>query len=172
MRPEKEAIIDEVRAKLEASGYLLLADYMGLDADAVGVLRTDLRAQDSEVHVVKNTFLGKAAATLGWTGLDPVLQGPTAMVTGSGDVAQVAKVLAKYAKDNKKELKGGCLDGTILTAEDIKALADLPSREAMLSMVVGTIAAPMTQLVGVFNQKVLSLLYVLKAVEEKKAGGQ
>ena len=172
MRPEKNAIIDEVRSKLEESGFLLLTDYKGLNVGVIGALRKALHDEQSEVHVVKNTFLGKAAEAMGWNGLDPALQGPTAMVTGSGDVAQVAKLVSKFAKDNGKELKGGCLEGDILTAADVNALAELPSLKVMQGIVVGTIAAPMTQLVGVFNQKVSSLLYVLKAVEEKKAGEQ
>jgi large subunit ribosomal protein L10 len=172
MRPEKNAIINEVREKVEASGYLMLTDYKGLNVDVIGALRDELRKQDSEVHVVKNTFLGKALEAAGMSGLEAVLQGPTAMVTGNGDVAQVAQLLSKFAKDHEKEIKGGCLEGGILSAEDIKALAALPSRDVLLGSVVGTIAAPMTQLVGVFNQKVSSLLYVLKAVENKKAEGQ
>ncbi len=172
MRAEKEAIINEVRQKLDDSGFLLLTDYNGLDVDTIGGLRNDLRAQDSEVHVVKNTFLGKATDALGWPDLSPVLDGPTAMITGKGDVAQVAKILAKFAKANAKDLKGGVLEGSLLSPADVGALADLPSRDVMLSLFVGTVAAPMSQLVGVFNQKVSSLLYVLKAVEDKKAGGQ
>lgn len=172
MRPEKNAIINEVREKLEASGYLMLADYKGLNVDIISALREELRKQDSEVHVVKNTFLGKAMASVGMEGLEDALQGPTAMVTGRGDMAQVAKLLADFAKEHEKEIKGGSLEGDILGADDIKALASLPSRDVLLGMVVGTIAAPMTQLVGVCNQKVSSLLYVLKAVENKKAEGQ
>ncbi len=172
MRTEKKSIINEVGKMLEDSGYLLLADYKGLDVDAFGVLRNDLREQKSELHVVKNTFLRKAAESAGMPDLSGVLKGPTVMVTGEGDVAQVAKILSKFAKANAKEIKGGYLDGALLTVEDITVLADLPSRHSMLGLAVATIAAPMSQLVGVFNQKVLSLLYVLKSVEEKKAGEQ
>ena len=115
-------------------------------------------------------MLGKAAASLGWEDLSALLTGPTAVVTGKGDPSELAKALVAFVKAHEKAaVKGGCLDGRVLQAADVDALSTLPSREVMLSMLVGTVAAPMTQLVGVFNQKLLSLLYVLKAVEAKKS---
>lgn len=171
MRPEKEAIVREVTSQLEAASYLMVTDYTGLTVSDLAELRGALRESESELHVVKNTFLRKAIAQVGWDDIAEVLSGPTAMVTGTGDVTVVAKALAAFVKQHKSTaLKGGCLDGKALSAADVDALAKVPPREVMLGMLVGTIAAPMTQLVGVFNQKLLSLLYVLKAVEEKKSG--
>ena len=92
------------------------------------------------------------------------------MITGKGDISELAKVISGFVKDHNKKaaIKGGCLDGRVLQAADVNALATLPPREVMLGVLVGTVAAPMSQLVGVFNQKLLSLLYVLKAAETKK----
>jgi large subunit ribosomal protein L10 len=91
------------------------------------------------------------------------------MVTGTGDVAEVAKLLVAFIKTHDKaSVKGACLDGKRLTAGDVDALTTIPPRRVLYAMVAGTLAAPMSQLVGVFNQKVCSLLYVLKAIEDKK----
>jgi large subunit ribosomal protein L10 len=171
MRPEKEAIVREVKTYLEDSSYLLVADYSGLTVMDLAELRDSLRENESELHIVKNTFLRKAMEVVGWDDIATMLSGPTAMVTGSGEVTAVAKALEAFVKGHKSTaIKGGCLDGKTLSAADVDALAKVPPREVMLGMLVGTIAAPMTQLVGVFNQKLLSLLYVLKAVEDNKSG--
>jgi len=171
MRPEKTAIVRELHDQLEKATYVLLADYHGLNVSQIAELRGKLRPLDSEFHVVKNTFFGLAAKELGWEGLDSLLSGPIAAVTGAGDVTEAAKALKDFVKANGKPVaRGGVLDSKVLTAAEVEALASLPARPVMLGQLVGTVAAPLSQLVGVMNQKVLSLLYVLKAVEEKKQG--
>jgi large subunit ribosomal protein L10 len=171
MRPEKKAIIEEVQGEVDASSYVVLVDCLGLNVEKTADLRGRLRETDSRLTTVKNSFLKVAVQNLG-LGAGLELEGPTSMVTGAGDVTQVAKVLRTFRKENERPaVKGGLLGGKVLSADDVVAMADIPSREIMLGILVGTIAAPMTQLVGVMQQKVLSLLYVLKAVEEKKKGG-
>ena len=101
--------------------------------------------------------------------LSAVLQGPTGLVTGTGDATVVAKVLATFKKANElPEMKGGFLNDQMLTGSDVEAMAKIPPREILLSQLVGTVQAPMTSLVGVMNAKVSSLLYVLSAIEDKK----
>lgn len=169
MRFERETILAMVRERLEASPYLYVIDFSGATVEDLTLLRDALQPQQAELRVVKNTLLRHALVAVGWEDLSEILTGPTAMVTGGTDVVEIAKVLATFVKNRKKtEIKGGCLEGKALSSADVGALAKLPSREVMLGMFVGTVAAPMTQLVGVMNQKLSSLLYVLKAVEEKK----
>jgi large subunit ribosomal protein L10 len=169
-RPEKIAIIEEVRTRLDEAGFVILADCQGMDVETMGELRGRLLSQSSTLLVAKNTYLGKASEDIGWTEAEQFLAGPTALITGTGDVSVVAKTLQKFAKETSKpSVKGGRLGETTLSADDVKDIADIPSREVLYAMVAGTLAAPMTQLVGVFQQKVSSLLYVLKAVEEKKS---
>ena len=169
MRFEREVMLTLVRQRLEQSPYLYVVDYAGTTVADLATLRDALQPHGAEFRVVKNTFLKLAASQLGWEDLSGMLSGPTAMITGGTDVVEIAKVLADYVKNQKKtEIKGGCLEGKVLSSADVGALAKLPSREVMLGMFVGTVAAPMTQLVGVLNQKLLSLLYALKAVEAKK----
>jgi large subunit ribosomal protein L10 len=169
MRPEKEAIMHEITTRLQSADYAFVLNYGGLRVSELTELRKTLRPFKARAMVVKNTYLGRAASGLGWEDVSQILTGPTAMVTGTGDVTEMAKTLVKFVKAHEKAaIKGACLDGKALSSADVDALTRVPPREVMLAMFVGTLAAPMTQLVGVFNQKLLSLLYVLKAVEEKK----
>ena len=170
MRPEKIAILREVTQRLEESKGTFLLNFGGLTVAELHELRRDLHPLGSKVIVAKNSLVAKAAETLGWEDISALLKGPTAIVTGSEDVTEVAKVLTKFVKAHKKSaVKGGSLDGKVLQAADVDALSTLPTREVMLGIFVGTVAAPLSQLVGVFNQKLLTLLYVLKAVETKKS---
>jgi large subunit ribosomal protein L10 len=101
--------------------------------------------------------------------LADVLQGPTGVITGTGDVTVVAKALTTFKKaEGLPGMKGGVLNDQTLTGGDIEAMAKIPPREILLSQLVGTVQAPMTSLVGVMNAKVSSLLYVLSAIEDKK----
>lgn len=169
MRPEKQAILNEITARLKSSGYVFVLNYGGLRVSELTELRKALLPLKAQAMVVKNTYLGRASASLGWEDVSKILTGPTAMVTGTGDASEMAKTLVKFVKAHEKAaIKGACLDGRALSLADVDVLTQVPPREVMLAMFVGTLAAPMTGLVGVFNQKLLSLLYVLKAVEEKK----
>jgi large subunit ribosomal protein L10 len=170
MRPEKNSILLEIAKRLESSQYAFVVNYGGLRVAELTELRRTLAPLGARAQVVKNTYLDRVVAQLGWESIGPFLKGPTALVTGTGDVSEVAKALVKFVKaHDKAAIKGACLDGKALGVADVDALTLVPPREVMLGLFVGTLAAPMTRLVGVFNQKVLSLLYVLKAVEEKKS---
>jgi len=169
MRPEKESIIEEVRGKIAGSKFIIIADYQGLTVSKTDQLRQRLLKADAKMQVVKNRMLGHIAKDAGLGAIRDHLSGPSAMVYGKGDVAQTVKILKDFIKEHEKpKIKVGALEGVVLTVSDVEQLASLPSREALLSMMVGTIAAPMSQLVGVFHQKMASLLYVLQAAAEKK----
>jgi large subunit ribosomal protein L10 len=117
---------------------------------------------------VRNRLFKRVADECDWKEIEEILSGPTATVSGDDDVG-AAKILRESAlADSRPVMKGGVISGVFLTAKEIDDLALLPSREALLGMAVGTIAAPMTGLVGVMNQKLLTLLNVLKAAEDKK----
>jgi len=169
MRPEKKAIIEELKEHMGASQYALLVDYQGLAVDEMASVRDGLRGIDAQMYITKNSFLGLAASELDRE-LGDILSGPSALVTGAGEITDAAKKLAGFANEYESfSIKGGSFGSDTLSAEDVYELSRIPSREVMLSKVVGTIAAPMSSLVGVMNQKVSSLLYVLKAIEEKKS---
>lgn len=169
MRPEKIAIMKEITDRLQNADSAFLLGYGGLTVMQMYELRQAIQPVGGRALVAKNTLVGKAAEQLGWEDLSALLTGPTAIVTGKGDASELAKTLVKFVKaHDKAAIKGGCLDGKVLQAADVDALSTLPPREVMLSILVGTVAAPLSQLVGVFSQKLLTLLYVLKAVEAKK----
>ena len=173
MRPEKEAITDEMRDRLASSEFVILADYMGLTVEQSQSLRQRLRKADARMLVTKNRLLAHAARSASLEAFAAAVQdGPTAMIHGAGDVVEVSKLLKDFIKENNLPvIKLGALNGDVLSAEDIDQLAGLPGRQELLGMAVGTIAAPLSSLVGVLHQKLASLVYVLKAVQEKKEQG-
>ena len=173
MRPEKQAIFDELKTKLADSVFVILTDYKGLSVAKTEDLRRRLRGAKASFQVVQNRLFKQVAKTVSYEGFEPALKGPSAMVFGGGDVVQAAKILRDFIKENSLPVvKIGALEGTILSAADVDKLASLPSRETLLAQAVGTIAAPLTRLVGVLQQKVASVVYVLKAVQEKKEKAQ
>lgn len=169
MRPEKEAIVKEIREEIEGKPFLFLTDFTGMKVKHFAALRKELGEVDASLTVVKNSFLGVALDAERRELVAPFLEGKTAVVTGTGDVTAVAKALAAFQKSNKVlAVKGGCLNTRVLSEEDVQAMAKLPPRDVLLGQLVGTVQAPMTQLAGVMHAKVSSLLYVLTAIEEKK----
>jgi large subunit ribosomal protein L10 len=163
LRPEKQAMFNEVQENVSGALYMILADYKGMSMPETTEFKKQLRDADARVKVVKNRMLNLICEDL-----EPVT-GPTAVIYGDGDVVEVAKILKKFSAGKESpKLKGGVLEGSVLSAEDVSALAGLPGKKELQAKLVGTLAAPMTQVVGVMNQKVCSLLYVLNAVREKK----
>jgi large subunit ribosomal protein L10 len=171
MRTEKLSILNEVIERVKASDFCFVLNYGGLKVTQLTTLRQGLSKLDSRAMVVKNTYLGKVAKELGWSDVSTLLAGPTAVVTGSGDVAEVAKLLVAFVKQNDKAaIKGASLEAALLTAADVEDLSKLPSKDAMRGMLLGTLQAPATSLVRVLNAPLLNVLYALKAYEEKKDG--
>jgi large subunit ribosomal protein L10 len=169
MRTEKISILNEVIERVKASDFCFVLNYGGLKVTQLTTLRQDLAKLNSRAMVVKNTYLAKAAKQLGWNDISAMLSGPTAMITGSGDVTEVAKLLVEFVKKNDKAaIKGASLEAAALSAADVTALSKLPSKDAMRGMLLGTLLAPATSLVRVLNASLLNVLYALKAYEEKK----
>jgi len=169
MRPEKVMIVEELRGKLKNALYVILADYRGMSVARTETLRRQLRGVGAEAQVVPNRLFKIAGQDLVPSGFEEGLKGPSMMVYGKGDVSQAAKVLRTFIKENEMPvIKLGALQGALLTGADVNAMALLPPREALLAQLVGTLAAPMSRLVGVLQAKTASILYVLKAIQEKK----
>ena len=172
MRSEKESMLNEMRSRVESSGYVILADFGSMNVETTQELRSRLRGVDAEFHVVKNRIFQHLTSEIGVEELRSGLNGRTGVVTGTGEVTEVAKTLRTFIKEkNTPVMKMGALEGAFLTEADIENLATLPSKDEMRAKLLGTLLAPMQQTVGVLNQKVCSLLYVLKAVETKKSEG-
>ena len=169
-RDNKEQLVAELAEKLASAKAAFLADYRGLNVEQLNKLRSELRAAGVEYRVVKNTLLRLAAQGTGAAALDPFLEGPTAIAIAGQDPVAPAKILSEFAKTNAKfELKGGALEGKTLSVEDVKALAELPSREQLLAMMLGSLNAPATNFVGVLAAIPRSLVQVLAAIQDQKA---
>ena len=169
MRIEKTAIANEIKQRLEDAEFFILADYQGLSVAQTELLRRQLAGNDARMMVLRNRQFLHVARELEVEGVAGQLAGPTAMFFGTGDMVETSKVLKNFIKANDKPvIKLGSLQGQTVSAGSVLLLAELPPRVQLLGAVVGTLAAPMTQLVGVMNQKLRSLLYVLTAVREKK----
>lgn len=171
MRPEKQAIAREIKEQLSGATFAILTDFTSMDTAKTAALRKKLRETEARFQVVPNRLFRVVAKELGYQGIEAGLKGPTAIVFGAGDVAATAKALREFIKGNNKipVVKLGHMDGAVLSASDVEVLATLPSKKTMQGMLVGTIAAPMSNLVGVMSQKLASLVYVLKAAGDKKS---
>ncbi|HEX8296050.1 MAG TPA: 50S ribosomal protein L10 [Chthoniobacteraceae bacterium] len=167
MHPDKATIVDDLQAKLNASPFLFVADYTGLKVDQFAELRNRLWNAGARCHVVKNTFLRRAAQSAGLPELAD-LRGQTAIIIGDKDVAAAAKVLKNFSAEFKKpEVKTGVVDRLVVSSEQINAIADLPSREVLLATLLGVLNAPASKLVRVLNEPASSLARLLKAKAEK-----
>ena len=167
MRPEKAHIVSDLSEKLNRSPFLLVTDYQRMKVDQFGELRNRLAPAGAEVRVVKNSFLKRAMADSGMPDLADKLTGQTAIVMGENDVAPVAKILKLFAAEFKiATLKIGVVDKAILSTSDVEALAELPSREILLSQLLGLLLAPATRLVRVLNEPASAFARLLKAREE------
>ncbi|MFC7394834.1 50S ribosomal protein L10 [Scopulibacillus cellulosilyticus] len=139
----KKQQVQEIAEKLKNSVSTVVVDYRGLNVSEVTELRKQLREAGVEYKVYKNTMLRRATAETGLTGLDEVLVGPTAIAFSNDDVIAPAKVLNSFAKEHKAlEIKSGVIEGSLASVEQIKAIAELPSREGLLSMLLSVLQAP------------------------------
>jgi len=165
IRPEKQAIAAELDERISGALYMILADYTGMNMPQTTELKENLRANDATFNVVNNRILNRALDGK----VADMLKGQTAMIYGSGDVVEVAKVIKKFSAKNKTAVvKGGYLEGKVISGDQVIELAQLPSKDVMRAMLLGTLQAPCSQLVGVLDQKVASLVYVLDAVRTKR----
>ncbi|MDQ2986156.1 MAG: 50S ribosomal protein L10 [Armatimonadota bacterium] len=168
---QKAAIIDKAKKWYADSTGLIFTDYRGLDVPSLQTLRSSLRETGGEFHVVKNTLLRQAVGDNIAQFPDEFHNGPTATLFIFKDEAACAKVLVKFAKTNKGlEIKGGLIDGKPMTAEQIDSLSKLPSRDELLSMIVGLVAAPMSNVVGALNEIIVGPIRCIDAIIEKQGG--
>ena len=165
----KKKIVLDVKDKMEKAQGMVFYDYRGLTVAEVTDLRNQFRDAGVEYHVIKNSMLKRAAEMLELNGLDEYLAGPTAVAFGFNDPVAPAKVLVEYTKKLKKtEIKTGILEGRIIGIDEIKNLAELPSRDQLLAMLAGTLNAPITGFARSLSGIISKLGYALNAVKEQK----
>jgi large subunit ribosomal protein L10 len=173
-RPEKVAVVEEIRTKLSESDAAVLTEYRGLTVHHLAELRGSLRSSGTEYKVFKNTLARRAVAGAGLDDITALLEGPVAIAFVRGDAAAAAKALRDFQKINPALiLKGGLLGERVITPADIEALAELPSREGMLTQIAGMFQAPLTKAAGLFQAFTRNLAYGVQAlIDQRVAGGE
>ncbi|WP_338376910.1 50S ribosomal protein L10, partial [Enterococcus faecium] len=137
---KKETLVQAAAEKFESAASVVIVDYRGLTVEEVTNLRKQLRDAGVEMKVIKNSILSRAAKKVGLDGLDEVFTGPTAVAFSNDDVVAPAKIIDEFAKDAKAlEIKGGVIEGKVSSVEQITALAKLPNREGLLSMLLSVL---------------------------------
>ena len=168
-KTEKEAVVAEVQEKLKKAAAAVLTEYRGLSVQDLAELRRDLRAQGVEYKIYKNTLAKRAADQAHLAGLHEHLTGPTAIAFGYDDPIAAAKLVSAFSKKHSAlSIKGGLLDGRVIDAASMRALANLPSREVLLAKVVGLLQSPISGLATVLNGPIRGLAVALGQVAEQK----
>jgi large subunit ribosomal protein L10 len=166
-REQKTAVVDELAEQIRSAEAIIAVDYRGISVSQVADLRTKLRDAEARFRVVKNSLTERASDQAGTEMLKPMLEGPTALTFVSGDAAVAAKALNDAARAlGTLEFKGALMNGSLLSAEDVRSLARLPSRDVMYAQLVGTIASPISGLVRTLNALISGLAIQLQQVAE------
>ncbi len=154
----KQAVVQEIADKFKSAASVVVVDYRGLSVAQVTELRKQLREAGVEFKVYKNTLVRRATVEAGHEELNEILTGPNAIAFSNEDVVAPARIINDFAKANEQlEIKAGLIEGAYASVEEVKALAELPSREGLLSMLLSVLQAPMR-----------NLALVTKAVAEQK----
>ena len=173
-RPEKVAVVEEIRTKVAEADATVLTEYRGLTVHDLARLRASLRATGTEYKVFKNTLARLAVADSELESVADLFVGPVAIAFVRGDAAAAAKALKDFGKDNPALiLKGGLLGTRVVTVVDLEELAELPSREVMLAQVAGVFQAPLVKAAGLFQAFTRNLAYGVKAlIDQRIEGGE
>jgi ribosomal protein L10 len=155
---QKQAVVSEIREKIENSGSLVLVDYRGLTVEQVTNLRNKYREAGVQYKVYKNTMMKLAFKELGLEDFNQYLEGPSAVAFSGEDLTAAARITNEFAKSNEKlVIKAGILEGKILDNNGVKAIANIPSREVLIAKLLGSLKAPVSNFV-----------YMLDALRKKK----
>jgi large subunit ribosomal protein L10 len=172
-RDQKEQVVEELTARLQSADTLLVADYRGLTMPEINELRTRLLESGARFTVVKNTLTRRAAEAAGADALLTLLDGPSAIafLEADGDMVAAAKALADSAREtNVLEIRGGVLQGRVMTADEVQSLAKLPPEDVLRGQVLGAIVAPLTALAGLLNAPLQNLVGLIDARIEQLGG--
>jgi large subunit ribosomal protein L10 len=173
-RPDKVEQVELLTQKLRGARVAILTDYRGLTVGQLQELRGRLRAQDVEYRVVKNTLARRAAVEAGHPDFQDMLKGPVAIAFGGEDIGAPSRLLAEFVRQTRVRLDivGGLVEGRLMGPEQVRQIADLPSREVLLAQLLGTLQSPVSQLVGTIQAPVQQLVGLLEAYQAKLEGAQ
>lgn len=149
---QKEELVNNLAAELKEDTLILLVDYRGISVEDVTKLRNEIREANAEYKVIKNNIIKRALNANGENGLDDVLEGPTALITSKEDYLALAKAIYNFSKKNDfYKIKGGIIEGKVMTAEEIIAIAKLPSRQELLAKLAGALLGNITKLAATLD---------------------
>ena len=170
-RPQKVAVVEEVRDKLRDSDAAVLTEYRGLSVTALAELRGALRPASTEYKVFKNSLARRAAEDAGLPDLLPLLEGPVAIAFVHGDAVIAAKALRDFSRTNPAlVIKGGLLGPRVLSPIEMRSLADVEPREVLLARLAGGFQAPLTKAAGLFQAFTRNFAYGMRAYIDQRAG--
>ncbi len=150
---QKKEEVSKLAEQMKDAKLILLTDYRGINVTDDTTLRRDLRGTGAKYNIIKNNITKRALAECGIEGLEEKLEGPTAVVISSEDYLEPSKIIYKFSKDNDYyKIKGGVVDGKVMTAEEIITLAKLPSRETLLSMLAGALLGNISKIAVALDQ--------------------
>ena len=165
----KVAAVDDLKQRLDGVKTVVLTEYRGLTVQQISELRKQLRAVSAQYKVVKNRLAKIAISSSELDALRPQLKGPVGLVVSKDDPVAVAKAVATFARTNQAlTIKGGYVEGRLMPPDGLKALAELPSKEALRGQLVAAITGPLAQIVGLLQAPHRELVYVLA---ERGKGG-
>ncbi len=166
---QKQKIVEELNDKFKKAKVVILTDYKGLNVEKLNELRRKLGETDIEYRVVKNTLLHRASDNTDVVKIKESFKGPSAIALSYEDPVAPARILTKFAEDNKKlEIKTGVMGNKVLSADDIKALSSLPSREVLLGQVLSAVIGVPTALVSALSDVPRKMINVIQAIKEQK----
>ena len=166
----KKIVVQEIESLIRKSPLMIFADYRGTTVDGISGLRNQLRIPGVTAKVFKNTMLTFALKNCGYDNFSEQLAGPNLIIFSETELVEPAKILNKFSQGNKNFIiKFGILEGRLLDEADVKALAELPSKEELLSQVLGTMQAPITGFVRVLNANITGFVRALDQIREQKA---
>ena len=167
-REQKTALVEELSEQIRSADAIIAVDYRGISVAEAADLRGRLRAAQTRFRVVKNSLTERASDQAGADALKAMLEGPTALAFVSGDAALAAKALSDAARTlGTLEFKGGIMNGSAITADDVRSIARLPARDVLNAQLVGTIASPLSGLVGTLNALLSGLAMQLQQMAEQ-----
>lgn len=167
---QKKAIVAELEEKLKSSCAGVIVSYKGINVSDDTKLRKELREAGVEYFVVKNTLLSRAASNVALEEVNSVLEGTTALAISKDDHVAAARILCKFASDNKFfKVKAGFIEGKVVSVSEVNSLAKLPSKEVLTAKVIGGLNAPISRFVTVLNGNIKGLLVTLNAIAQKQS---
>ena len=150
---QKKKAVSELAEKIKQAKVVLLTDYRGINVADVTGIRAKLRSANTEYKVIKNNITRRALAKCEYEGLEDLLVGPTAVIMNTEDYLEAAKAIYKFAKENEfYKIKGGIIDGKVMTTEEIITLAKLPSKETLIGMLAGALLGNISKLAVALNE--------------------